>query len=194
MLGLRSLLIGLAALLAAGCTSEDPLVLDSAQTIEPRWPIEAFELSRHDSRPFTRDDLMGRWSLVFSGFTHCPDICPATLAVLKAAESGLDESRRPQVMFVTVDPDRDTPARLAEYLGWFNEDWIGLHGDRAALRPLLDSLQMAYVRVPTGDGEYTMDHATAVVLIDPSARVAAYWPAPHDARAIGQDLARLPRP
>ena len=83
---------------------------------------------------------------------------------------------------------------MAEYLALFDEKWIGLTGDRAELNRLLDSLQMAYVRVPTGNGEYTMDHATAVALIDPKGRMAAFWRAPLDAGELREDLEGLPRP
>lgn len=184
------------ALLNAGCGQSDReiVALEHAQALDPPWPIEAFELVDHAGAPFSRNDLVGRWTLLFSGFTHCPDICPATLGILHAAQQDLETTENLQTVFVSVDPARDTPERLAEYLAWFDDDWIGLTGDRIQLDRLLDSLQMAYVRVPAGNGQYTMDHATAVALIDPQGRMTAFWRAPLDAGALREDLERLSRP
>ncbi|WP_405242288.1 SCO family protein [Lentisalinibacter salinarum] len=177
--------------LLGGCDKNAEL--RHARVVDPPRPVATFELTGHTGAPFSRDDLMGRWTVLFSGFTHCPDICPATLGILKAAGKGLDASRV-QTVFVSVDPERDTLERLAGYLAWFDEDWIGLTGEREALDRLLDSLQMAYVRVPTGNGEYTMDHATAVALIDPQGRMTAFWSAPLDVGELREDLASLPAP
>jgi protein SCO1/2 len=95
---------------------------------------------------------------------------------------------------VTVDPQRDTPEVLLEYLQWFDPAWIGLSGPAAELDRLLTSLQMAHVRVPDGDGGYTIDHASAVVLIDPQARMVAYWKPPLQAAQLAEDMAALPAP
>ncbi|MGK7296645.1 MAG: SCO family protein [Candidatus Wenzhouxiangella sp. M2_3B_020] len=195
MIGIRTMLAGALVLLAAGCDDgADELALEHARIVDPRWSIETFELVDHTGAPFSRRDLTGRWTVLFSGFTHCPDICPSTLGILKAAEKNLDDPGRLRTVFVTVDPERDTPQRLAEYLALFDDEWIGVTGERSELNQLLDSLQMAYVRVPTGNAEYTMDHATAVALIDPGGRMAAFWRAPLDAGELRQDLEGLPRP
>lgn len=195
---LRSLLIAAFMLLltAAGCGDNrgNSLSLQHARVADPPWTIGAFELVDHTGAPFSREDLEGRWTLLFSGFTHCPDVCPATLGVLRAAQRGLDPTESLRTIFVSVDPERDTPERLADYLAWFDEDWIGLTGERDQLDRLLGSLQMAHVRVPTGYGEYTFDHATAVALIDPQGRMAAYWRPPFDTSMLREDLARLPEP
>jgi len=195
MLRICPVLIAL-TLLTAGCGQWDreAAVLRHAQVLDPPWPIEAFELVDHAGAPFFRNDLAGRWTVLFSGFTHCPDICPATLGILRAAQQDLNGTEKLQTVFVSVDPERDTPERLAEYLAWFDEDWIGLTGDPIQLDRLLNSLQMAYVRVPSGNGDYMMDHATAVALIDPQGRMAAYWRPPLDAAKLRDDLAGLPRP
>ena len=190
-------LLALVALPAiVGCSEErvDSLSLQHARLADPPWSIETFELVDHTGALFSHDDLEGRWTLLFSGFTHCPDICPATLGILKAAQHELDQSPPFRTVFVSVDPERDTPERLAEYLAWFNEDWIGVTGERDQLERLLGSLQMAHVRVPTGKGEYTFDHATAVALIDTQGRMAAYWRPPFDAAMLREDLAGLPAP
>lgn len=195
---LRTYLITMfvALLTIVGCGDErvDSLPLQHARLADPPWPIDTFELVDHTGAPFSRDDLEGHWTLLFSGFTHCPDICPATLGILRAAQRGLDRGQPLRTVFVSVDPARDTPERLAGYLAWFNEDWIGLTGERDQLERLLGSLQMAHVRVPTGNGEYTFDHATAVALIDPLGRMTAYWRPPFYPAMLRDDLARLPAP
>ena len=194
----RTLLIpALVVLLTvAGCGEDrgESLSLQHARVVDPPWAIAAFVLVDHTGAQFSREDLEGHWTLLFSGFTHCPDVCPATLGILRAAQRGLDRSQPLRTIFVSVDPERDTPERLAEYLAWFDEDWMGLTGERDQLDRLLGSLQMAHVRVPTGNGEYTFDHATAVALIDPQGRMTAYWRPPFDASMLREDLARLPEP
>ncbi|WP_405240572.1 SCO family protein [Lentisalinibacter orientalis] len=196
MLRPRAILALAALLTIVGCSDEraDSLSLQHARVANPPWPIETFDLLDQTGASFSRDDLEGRWTLLFSGFTHCPDVCPTTLGILRAAQRGLDRSQALRTVFVSVDPERDTPERLAEYLAWFDEDWVGLTGEREQLDRLLGSLQMAHVRVPTGDGEYTVDHATAVALIDPLGRMAAYWRPPFDAAKLRDDLAALPSP
>ncbi len=191
----RSSMTWILLLLLGGCEQTETVpVLEHAHLIAAPVPVAEFKLLDQTRDAFSRSNLIGRWTLMFSGFTHCPDVCPTTLGVLHAAESKLTDANAVQMVFVTVDPDRDTPETQAEYLSAFNADWIGLTGARTELDRLLTSLHMAHVRVPTGNGNYTMDHATAVVLIDPGARMTAYWTAPLSADKIAVDLARLPTP
>jgi len=179
----------------AGCERWSALpTMQHALLADPPVPVPEFQLTDQHEVPFSRTELLGRWTLLFSGFTHCPDICPATLGILRAAQSGLAPRDDLQTVFVTVDPARDSAEALADYLSWFDERWIGLTGAPEQLDRLLDSLQMAYVRVPTGGGEYTMDHATAVALIDPQGRLMAWWRAPIVAADLAADLRGLPVP
>lgn len=189
------ILVVLGGALLAGCQqpSEGPFLAHARVPESPR-PVADFELLDQHGRSFTTSDLNGQWTVLFSGFTHCPDVCPATLGLFKAVESRLDEAPGYQTVFVSVDPERDTPETLREYLGWFDPDWTGLTGEPDQLDRLLGSLDMAHVRVPTGKGDYTVDHATAVVLIDPEASMVGYWKAPLEAEALAEDLGRLPTP
>lgn len=185
-----------AMILLSGCTRQDePLALAYGTSVASPRPVAEFQLTDQTGAAFSRDNLLGQWTVLFSGFTHCPDVCPLTLGQIRNAEDRLESPFHHQVVFVSVDADRDTPELLREYLGWFDRDWVGLTGSGAELKPLLDSLELAYVRVPLGaDGDYTMDHATAVVLIDPQGRLVGYWKAPLDARRLAADLATLPAP
>ncbi|CAN5359796.1 SCO family protein [soil metagenome] len=162
-----------------------------ATVLEQPRPLPEFRLVDHRDRPFRRDRLSGRWSLLFFGFTHCPDVCPMTLSALARAVHDLEElpaKRRPQVIFVSVDPARDDPATLERYVTGFDDRWIGVTGDLARLQALTDALGVAvrYVREPDGD-DYTVDHTAAVFLIDPRARLRAIFSMPHEASQIARD-------
>lgn len=184
-------------LLVGGCSDVDPDPMESLEYVrtlsEPR-PLAAFHLSDQHGRDFTHEQLRGNWSVLFAGFTHCPDICPSTLALLASAQkrAGISPDRL-RTVFVSVDPERDTPEILAEYLAYFNSEWIALTGEKEELDRLMGSLEMAYVRMPMGNGEYTMDHSTALVLIDPQGRMRGYFTAPLDAAELAEDLEKITR-
>jgi protein SCO1 len=161
---------------------------------EPRL-LPEFALLDHDGRPFGPGRLAGQWTLVFAGFTHCPDICPATLAIM----AGLDERLQAEgvelkMLLVSVDPERDDPATLAGYVTHFSPRLTGVTGDKAELDSLMSGLGFAYIKVPLGGDNYTVDHSAALALIDPSGRVAAYFTPPLRPDALAADLAFLARP
>lgn len=190
-----SLVIALAGAAGIGLTlsrTSSEFEPAAGTAIEPPRPLAPFDLIDQDGVPFTRDSLQGRWSLLFAGFSHCPDVCPDTLVRLKA----LDENLRAaggtlQTVFLSLDPERDTPDRLAEYLAYFNRDFVGVTGDKAEIDRLTGALGLAYVKVPGRRGHYTVDHSTALVLIDPSGRAAAYFRAPLDIDALTADLVAI---
>lgn len=166
--------------------------LDHLVPLDPPREVADFELLDQHGRPFTAANLRDRWTLLFVGFTHCPDICPTTLGLLASVENKLSKGRGSlQFVFVSADPERDTPSRLRAYVELFNADWTALSGPFDQLDRLLDSLQLAYVKVPLGNGDYTIDHSTALVLIDPAARMAGFYPAPLDPAKLVADLGGL---
>jgi protein SCO1 len=151
-------------------------------------PLGAFELTDSDGRPFTQRDLAAAPSLVFFGFTHCPDVCPTTLTKLaqivrRAALPGL------RVLFVSVDPPRDTPAVLATYVHAFDPRFQGLTGTPAAIARLAANFGVAVNRVELPGGDYTMDHSAVVFLTDRD-RIAAIFTPPFEVAAVSADLAR----
>ncbi len=158
---------------------------------EPR-SVADFALTGQDGLPFTRDDLRGHWTLVFTGFTNCPDICPATLATMADLERRL---ARPDLefRFVSVDPARDSPEVIRRYLAHFGAGIAGATGTREEIERFTAGLGLAQVVNPGTGGEYTVDHSTALVLIDRRARLAGYFQAPHLADALAADLAALPK-
>ncbi len=157
--------------------------------LRPEPLVGEFALVDQERHPVTRKTFEGRWSLLFMGFTHCPDVCPTTLALLTAVDARLRaQGKTVQTVFLSADPERDTPQALATYLANFGSDLIGVTGEKAELDKLCDSLGLAYVKNPGVDGQYTVDHSAALVLIDPQARVAAYFQPPHDADRLVADL------
>lgn len=190
---LLSQVIVLSLMLPACSEPRQDLRLRYATQLDTARPVAAFQLRAQDDSAFTNDNLLGHWSLIFSGFTFCPDICPLTLGQLQAAEQQMTGPRRHQVIFVTVDPERDTAASLKQYLQLFQQHWIGLTGAQSELSTLLNSLGMAQVRIPqTASSQYSIEHSTAIVLLDPQGRMTAYWKAPFDTAQLAADFSALP--
>lgn len=172
--------------LAQKLDSPAPQLTSGTWLAQPR-ALGAFRLVDDRARPFTAADLAGHPSLVFFGFTHCPDVCPTTLAKLaqvrKAAPlPGL------RVLFVSVDPGRDTPDAVGAYAHAFDPDFVGLTGDSQSIEKVSAAFGVAAVRVDLPGGDYTMDHSAAVFLLDSRARIAAVFTPPFDTRRLVQDL------
>ena len=127
-----------------------------------------FQLTDDHGEPFTREDLQGKWSLLFFGFTHCPDICPLTLLDLSRLLPTLPKeiAEDTQVILVSLDPARDTPEVLNEYVAAFNKDFIGVTGEFLTLRRFANELNVAFAKVTQGE-VYTVDHSGNIVLINP---------------------------
>jgi protein SCO1/2 len=192
------LIAGVAAAVTAGvgvalvAQAPAPLALQAGTALPEPRVLPEFSLVDARGRPFDREALAGHWSLMFSGFTHCPDVCPATLALLASLRSRLPADRL-QFVFLSVDPERDTPEVVARYLAHFGDGLIGVTGSAQDVDGLADAIGLAHVRNPGVGGAYTVDHSTALVLIDPKARIAGYFTAPHDPDALAADLAPLAR-
>jgi protein SCO1/2 len=133
-----------------------------------------FKLIDQDGRPITDEDFKGRPFLVFFGYTHCPDVCPATLfevsEVLRALGPDAD---RTGALFVTVDPDRDTPAAIKDYVSSFDPHLRGATGDAAAIAAAEKAYRVYAKKVPTGNGDYSVDHTALVYLMDKRGRFVA---------------------
>lgn len=177
-----------AARLAAPAEPEHARILPT-----PR-PIPELPVLDHTGAAVSKADFEGRWTIVFFGFTYCPDICPATLHVLAGVRRALDDlppGERPEVMMISVDPDRDSPERLAEYVPFFHPDFLGLHVPAEHLPELARAFSVAYFYTPLDDEHYTVDHTTSLFLVDPAARVSAVIPTPHVAETIASDYRRI---
>ena len=147
----------------------------------PRDP-GAFSLMDHHGAPFTRDALTNRWTMIFFGFTHCPDICPTTLAELAELKAQLvdTEANDLQVVMLTVDPARDTPARLAEYVPYFHRDFLGVTGEFADILSVAQRLNAPFRKVSEPNGGYQMEHSANVMLMNPRGDYHGFFRAPLD--------------
>ena len=169
-----------------------PITLRAGTALPEPRAIPEFSLVDLAGEPFARTNFEGRWSLVFTGFTHCPDVCPTTLALMSDLRRELNRDDL-QFVFVSVDPERDTPEVIARYLAHFDPALLGATGKRADIERFTAALGLAQVRNPGVGDEYTVDHSTAFVLIDPKGRLAGYFQAPHQRDALAADLAALAR-
>ena len=133
-----------------------------------------FRLTDHNGRTVTDQDLKGRPFLVFFGFTHCPDVCPTTLFEVSEILRALGkDGERVRALFVTVDPERDTPEKLKDYLSSFDPRLIGATGDDVAVKAIERAYRVYAKRVPLDGGGYTMDHTAIVYLMDKDGRFVA---------------------
>jgi protein SCO1/2 len=158
-------------------------------------PLQDFQLRDQDNQAFTRERFMGRWSLLFFGYTHCPDVCPLTLAEAKGfyrSLQGTPYQADTQVVFVSVDPKRDTPEVLKRYVGYFDPAFIGVSGTRTQLDLLTRPLGIYYAYQGDGD-DYVVDHSAVMVLIGPQATLRAVFSAPHTAKVLTSDYLAIRR-
>ncbi len=126
-----------------------------------------FKLTDQNGRTITDRDLKGRPFLVFFGFTHCPEVCPTALFDISEIFTALGpDADKVNALFVTVDPERDTPEKLKDYLSSFNPRLMGVGGDAEALAAVAKAYRVYYKKVPLKDGDYTMDHTAIVYLMD----------------------------
>jgi protein SCO1/2 len=133
-----------------------------------------FQLIDHNGKPVTDQDMKGRPFLVFFGFTHCPDVCPTTLFEVSEILRALgNDGHGLRALFVTVDPTRDTPEKLKEYLSSFDPRLIGVTGDEAAIKAMEKAYRVYAKKVPLDSGGYTMDHTAIVYLMDKDGRFVA---------------------
>ena len=159
--------------------------------------VPAFELQQSDGTPLTQDELKGHWTVVFLGFTHCPDICPTTLAQLSAAQkqwASIPEARRPRVLFVSADPERDSPEQTGRYAQAFHPDTLAATAPVPQLERFARSLSLVFMKVPGASGEandYSIDHSAALVLLDPQGKLGGVIQPPFEIQAVTADLALL---
>jgi len=148
--------------------------------------IKPFKLVNHLGNKFTNEDLTGHWSIVFVGYTHCPDICPTTLTLMSEVHRELSSQKinPPHVIFLTIDPERDTPEIMNSYIEYFNAEFTGLTGLPENIEKFTKNLNAVYRKAPGLGGEiskddYLMDHSSALMLINPRGNLQSILTAPH---------------
>ena len=202
VLALSALLLGLWTayrLTAPGPAADTRTVATRNATVIPSpRALKSFSLSDHNGKPFSNAELQGHWTFIFFGYTHCPDVCPTTLAILNRAAHLLEQDspdHGPRFVFVSVDPERDSQERLAGYVPYFNKSFLGVTGEQPALQELTGQLGVLYRKVenePTAPA-YLMDHSASIVLTNPQGGLHALFGAPHDAESIAHDFQAIRR-
>jgi protein SCO1/2 len=186
--------LGLAAVLAgaimARLMSQTTVPLASGTWLSPPRSLAPFTLTDTAGEPYTEQQLLGHPSLVFFGFTYCPDVCPTTLATVAEVLRGEPVAGLAPI-FVSVDPERDTGAVLHQYLHAFSPDFIGLRTDPKSMPGLLASFGAIAERQELPGGGYTMDHSATLYLLDRRGRIAAVFSPPFAAPALRADLKRI---
>jgi protein SCO1/2 len=172
----------------------EPPATERATVLPVPRELPALDLLDQDGRRIPADFFAGHWTFVFFGFTQCPDICPTTLATLAQVHRQLADlapADQPRVLLVSVDPERDTPARLAPYVRFFDPAFMGATGSAAATAAAAAAFGVPYAKVPTAEGGYTMDHGSGLFLVGPDGNMVAYLSAPHEAATIARDYRKI---
>ncbi len=181
-----------AATILKNTGSKAPVTIQGAVLDAPRQ-IAVPGLTRDDGRPFTNSDLKGRWTLMFFGYTACPDICPITMNVLAEAKRQAG-GEFPQVVLVSVDPERDAIEMLGEYVRYFDPDFVGVTGEDRMIQALALQMSVVYMKMPGesgNEGDYLIDHSSAVLLINPEGQLAAFLKSPHTPGSINDSVAAV---
>ena len=162
--------IALAAGVFVALRHSTPAEPQAAFVLPTPESIPSLNLLDHDGAAFTAESFKGQWDVVFFGFTSCPDICPTTLQTLAAAKQQLIDdglAPLPRIVLVSVDPERDTPELLGQYVDYFGDGNVGVTGELGEIQKLAKALYVFFQRVELDDGNYTVDHSPAVLVIDP---------------------------
>jgi protein SCO1/2 len=164
--------------------------------LDPPRQIAVPALVKDDGSALTEADLSGHWSLMFFGYTHCPDVCPVALNALAAAKKAAAEKLPgrafPRVIFVSVDPQRDTVAVLHDYVNYFDPEFTGVTGDEKMIQALALQMSVVYMKAPSeGNGDYLVDHSSAILLLNPEGKLAAFLQPPHSALSLLDSLNKI---
>jgi len=157
-------------------------------------PLDAFKLVDQKSSPFTLDDLRAHWTLVFFGYTHCPDVCPMTMAQMRSVRKSmttLDDEMPLAVVFVSIDPQRDSAEQLKNYADQFNNDFVGVGGDPIDVDAFAKQFKVKYAIAGGTNDAYFIDHTSSVALIDPKAQLRALFSVPLRPEAVAADVHRI---
>ncbi len=193
----RSLLAVVALVLFAACERPQPPtpvapVFKTTDITGAPWGKD-FHLTDHAGRPRALSDFRGKVVAIFFGYTHCPDVCPTTLSdfALALRDLGAD-GKKVQVLFVTVDPERDTPELLARYVPSFNPDFLGMYTDPASLAALAKDFKVVYQKnTQSGSKNYLIDHSAGTYVYDAHGQLRLHIPYGAGARDIAHDLRQL---
>ena len=186
LVAFMALLVGLVVnrVLSPTVMTNEQLSTNGMFVYEVPRHIDDFSLLDHDGQPFTKTSVTGdKWTLVFFGYTYCPDICPITLATIRQFEQLVQETEAAdsvQVVMISVDPQRDTPEKLGAYVEYFGADYRGVTGDYIDIFNLARQLNIAFGYQPAEGDNYLVSHSGEIVLINPKGDFHGFFKVPHD--------------
>lgn len=172
--------------------------LTSSTLLTPAKPLADFSLTFHDGKPFDLKSLKGQWTWLFFGYSFCPDVCPTTLATVRQAYLDIAENGEvnlPQVVFVSVDPERDTLKQLKQYVEYFNPKFKSATGEKKSIDQLTRQLGILYLPLPKDEGKdyYLVDHSASILLINPKGQLQAIHGIPHSKESLVSDYKEVLR-
>ncbi len=172
-----------------------PAELATGTYIHPNRTLPDFSLIDHHGQTFGLAQVRGQWSMMFFGYTNCPDFCPTTLTTLAALEKRLRTDAapvRPRVIFMSVDAKRDSPEQLAKYVPYFDPEFIGLTAaSQSDVEAVAAKLGVSVIITPKADGTYSVDHSGAIFVLNPQGRLAAVLTGPFSVDALESDFRRI---
>ena len=177
-------------------TTEDKNTYQTLLIYPEKKTFSGFQLTDQNNKTLTIDSFANKWTLLFFGFTHCPDVCPTTLSELHKTFNLLQSqnlSQMPEVLFVSVDPERDNSQTLHDYINFFNPDFNAATADAANILSITSQIGVAYHigDHQPGDINYSVDHTAAIFLISPEKQLYGLFQAPHDSTKIAHDIKSL---
>jgi len=181
----------------SGAETSPPVAAMQAGTPLPQPKVlSPFTLTDQDAQPFGLAELKGRWTFVSIGFTACGGVCPTNMATYRAINRELGTAGAEQTvnfLFISVDPERDSPEQLGQYVRRFDPRFLGATGSHDRLQPLVCELGLMYGRSEEEGGAmgYMVDHSASILLLDPQARLIAVFSWPHDSAAMANDFGVL---
>ncbi|WP_017443739.1 SCO family protein [Gayadomonas joobiniege] len=188
---MKRLLIGICLFVLVGC-QPNKTSFDNLLVYPEGKTLQAFTVMDHHENTFDNQSLKGHWSILFLGFTFCPDICPTTLTDLNRVYPELKKiDEKVQVLLLTADPSRDTPARLKAYIEFFNPEFVALRAPHKDLLPFTRNLGLVYAMHGEGD-DYLINHSASLVIIGPDGRIRAMLKPDAGGVPPSVDLSQLP--
>jgi protein SCO1 len=177
-------------MLTVGCSQQRSAIKFNATDITGVDFGKDFQLTDHNGKSRVLADFKGKAVVIFFGYTHCPDVCPTTMSDMAQALSLLGkDAAKVQVLFVTVDPERDTRELLASYVPAFNPDFLGLYGDEAATAKVAKEFKIFYQKHKSSNGQgYEVDHTAGTYVFDPSGKIRLFVSYGQGAESIAHDL------
>ncbi len=203
------LLLGVGAFLLSDFLTQKNSKPEYAALFPKPLNLPEFNLTDGNDQPFNNNSLEGKWSLLFFGYTHCPDVCPTGLYMLANVLKNLKAKniKLPQVAFISLDPQRDTVSKLKEYTAHFHKNIIGVTGEQSRINTLAKKMGIMHEKVYEKNGEYiviendnipdeirdsyTVNHSASIQIINPKGNLVGIFMSPHDANKISSDMARI---